>query len=143
MKPVSVLVCGSRDWTDYAYICEVLDRLYAVYKFDLIIHGDSGKYNSRHVAVKGVDCLAGRWCVDRGVQQVILPANWTGLGDAAGMRRNRLMHDWLHPDLVVAFSGGVGTANMMRIAYEGGTPVFDVEDDATVQSLEDFISANF
>ena len=45
---------------------------------------------------------------------------------AAGPIRNKWMLDDAHPDLVVSFYGGRGTANMIKQAREAGVEVFDV-----------------
>jgi len=77
--------------------------------------------------------MAHRWAKKRGVQPVAMEALWDTDGDAAGTRRNARMYAFARPSLIVAFSGGRGTANMMKIGFEGqrrGDPVeiIDVED---------------
>lgn len=126
-----VLVTGGRDYKDIKEVFHVLDTLHAERKFSLIVHGDAGRYKlyaRRPIAIDGVDALAGRWADERGIDQIKFPANWNGHGDAAGMRRNKQMLEFARPDLCVAFSGGRGTANMMRIAREAGVELIDVED---------------
>ena len=48
-----------------------------------------------------------------------MPADWTKHGKAAGPIRNQKMLDEC-PDLVVAFPGGKGTADMVRRAMKAG-----------------------
>lgn len=116
---MKVLICGGRDYRNASEMARALDMIHAERKFTLVIEGDA----------QGADRMSGRWAVDRGVQLVKVPANWTGRGDAAGTERNTLMLD-LFPDieLVVAFSGGTGTANMMMQAHKRGIEIIDVED---------------
>jgi hypothetical protein len=51
-------------------------------------------------------------------------AEWKKYGPAAGPIRNQRMLDW-GPDLVVAFSGGKGTADMVRRARAAGVEVIE------------------
>lgn len=127
-----VLITGGREYALYGELCKVLDDLHAERKFTLLVHGDAGLYKQgyreRPVAFKGADALSGRWADERGIQQVKVPANWEGFGDRAGMRRNKLMLDLAKPDVCIAFPGGRGTANMMRLTREAGVELIDVED---------------
>lgn len=101
-----VLVCGGRDYKDRDRIYAVLDEVSLLGKPDCTIHG----------AYKGADQLADDWAIDRGVQPVRLPALWKFWGAGAGPKRNQNMIDLLAPDIVVAFPGGDGTADMVRRA---------------------------
>ncbi|QGH74800.1 hypothetical protein MAL1_00038 [Bacteriophage DSS3_MAL1] len=126
-----VLVTGGRDYRDKNELYAVLDRLHAERGFSLIVHGDAGRYKlyARHpLAIEGADALAGRWADERGIAQIKCPANWNGEGNAAGMKRNQFMLDFARPELCIAFSGGRGTANMMRLARGAGVEIIDVED---------------
>lgn len=104
-----VLVCGGRDFSDF----EALDNALSAMTVSLVLHGDA----------RGADHLAGRWAGDRGIAQVIFPANWKGEGYAAGPRRNLRMLEIGRPDVVVAFPGGKGTAHMIQAAEDAGVPV--------------------
>lgn len=126
-----VLVTGGRDYRDKGVLYAVLDRLHAERGFSVLVHGDAGRYKlyaRRPLAIEGADALAGRWADERGIDQIKFPANWNGLGDAAGMKRNKQMLEFTRPDLCIAFPGGRGTANMMRLAREAGVELVDVED---------------
>ena len=125
------LVTGGRDFRDKDMLFAIMDRIHAERGIDMVVHGDAGRYKlyaRRPIALDGADALAGRWADERGIAQVKFPANWNGRGDAAGMIRNRLMLDTIKPDLCIAFPGGRGTSNMMRIAREAGVELIDVED---------------
>lgn len=113
-----VLITGGRDYRNQRELFEVLDRLHAERGFTFLVHGDA----------RGADQMAHRWAKKAGVQPVAMEALWDTEGDVSGTKRNKRMLDFSKPDLVVAFSGGRGTSNMMRIAIQAGVEVIDVED---------------
>jgi len=103
-----VIVCGGRDFTDYEWMCRVLDLL----KPDVVIEGEA----------PGADLLSRRWAESRGADVIAIPANWVRYGRAAGPIRNGAMLTY-KPDHVHAFPGGSGTANMIEQAERAGVPV--------------------
>ncbi len=112
-----VLVCGGRDFTDYDYACQVLDDIHAAQPIGAVIHGNS----------RGADTAAGVWAWKHrkeGVNCWPVPAQWAKFGKSAGPKRNQAMIG-MGPDLVVAFPGGRGTADMIRRAKAAGIPVFE------------------
>ncbi len=110
--PVRVLVTGGRDYADKEYIFHVLDRWHAERGIECIIEGDAS----------GADSIAGLWAQERGVPLQTYPAQWE-LGKKAGMLRNLQMLIEGKPNVVIAFSGGNGTDNMVEIAEKNGIPV--------------------
>jgi len=68
------------------------------------------------------------------IKRYVCHADWETHGRAAGPIRNEKMLTW-KPDLVVAFPGGVGTADLVRRAEAAGVPVQrflgDYSGDAT------------
>jgi hypothetical protein len=108
-----VLVCGGRDYGDRATLYATLDRLHAEHHFAVLIAGGA----------RGADTLAEQWAKDRSIPTEIYMADWKGQGRAAGPIRNQRMLTEGKPDLVVAFSGGKGTAGMMALARGAGVPV--------------------
>ena len=56
------------------------------------------------------------------------PADWDKHGKAAGHIRNQQMLDEGKPDLVIAFSGGKGTENMISRSKKAGVEVVEVEE---------------
>jgi predicted Rossmann-fold nucleotide-binding protein len=58
----------------------------------------------------------------RGISEESHPANWNAWGRAAGPRRNQEML-MRKPNLVVAFPGGEGTADMVQKAIAAGVKV--------------------
>lgn len=53
-------------------------------------------------------------------------ADWQKYGKAAGPRRNQRMLDEGKPDLVLAFPGGAGTADMVRRARQANVTVIEI-----------------
>lgn len=70
--------------------------------------------------------MAAQWAQRRGIASTAYEADWAHEGRAAGPIRNMRMLDEGIPDLVVAFPGGRGTANMVRQAKERGFEVLEV-----------------
>ncbi len=58
-----------------------------------------------------------------------IPADWDKFGKGAGPIRNQQMIDEGKPDLVVAFPGGTGTADMVKRAKKHGIEVIEVKND--------------
>lgn len=112
-----VLVCGGRDFKDCGLLFATLDRLAAYNGIDCIIEGDA----------HGADRIAGAWAKRRRVDLRLFPADWRKHGRAAGPIRNQAMLDQGRPDLVVAFPGGAGTADMVRRAHAAGVEVHIVD----------------
>ena len=67
--------------------------------------------------------MAGRYARENDIPCRDFPAEWQRYGRSAGYRRNQRMLDERKPDLVVAFPGGRGTENMVKISRQQG---FDV-----------------
>lgn len=109
----TVLVCGGRDYADRDQLFEVLDRAHIANKIEYLIHG----------CARGADSLANEWASARGIPLELYPALWDVHGRGAGPIRNQLMLDDGKPDLVIAFAGGGGTADMVRRAEAAGVPV--------------------
>lgn len=113
-----VLITGGRDYRNQREMFSVLDKLHAERGFTYLVHGDAA----------GADQMSHRWAKKRGVQPVAMEALWDANGAKDGIARNKRMLDFCTPDVCIAFSGGRGTANMMRLAREAGVELIDVED---------------
>lgn len=109
-----ILVCGGRDYNDRARVGKVLAG-YVDTNTDCmtIIHGGA----------RGADALAREWAFMYGCLEDEFTANWKRYGNAAGPIRNQQMLDEGKPDLVVAFPGGRGTADMVKRAQKAGVKV--------------------
>lgn len=106
-----LLVCGGRNYADYLRVSGVLDRLEV--RPICLIHGNA----------PGADRMAGRWARERGILEFPFTAEWDLFGNGAGYIRNKRMLLVGKPNLVVAFPGGRGTANMIEIARRAGVEV--------------------
>jgi hypothetical protein len=74
----------------------------------------------------GADSLAHEAARDQGRRCEVFHADWERHGKAAGPIRNQAMID-AGADLVIAFPGGRGTADLIRRARKAGIPVREVE----------------
>lgn len=108
-----ILVCGGRDYADYAKVDSILDTLKPTH----IIQGGAS----------GADSLAWDYAYVNNLPCTRYPALWKVQGKAAGPIRNQRMLDEGKPDLVIAFPGGAGTADMVRRARKAGVEVRVVE----------------
>jgi len=109
-----ILVCGGRDFdrTDMAY--RALDALHKAKGIDVVIEGDA----------RGADRIGGYWARKNRIENLKFPADWKLLGKSAGAIRNQKMLDEGKPELVVAFPGGRGTADMVARAEQAGIRVY-------------------
>ena len=112
-----LLVCGGRDYEDLETLFAVLDCI----RPHVVIAGGA----------TGADALAEIWAINRGVPRTIFKADWTKHGKAAGPIRNRQMMSEGKPDMVLAFPGGRGTENMVRLATDAGIPVVRAAEKET------------
>ena len=121
-ESVKVLICGGRRWSRKELTFKTLDFLHERHNFNTVIHG----------AAAGADTLAGEWAESRNIPVRSYPANWrpphlNGRTDMqAGHKRNQLMLETEKPDLVIAFPGTAGTADMMRRSKRAGVRVINL-----------------
>lgn len=108
-----VLACGGRDF--------VMTDRYAAAFHEIV--GRAGASILIHGGARGADTEAGKLARGRGMQVIVFMAQWERDGKAAGPIRNQRMLNEGKPDLVVAFPGGRGTADMVRRAESAGIPV--------------------
>jgi hypothetical protein len=95
---------------------EALDQIHRSRRFTKVIDG----------AASGADGLAHEWAKSKGIKTQRFRADWRLQGRAAGPIRNAQMLRDGNPDLVIAFPGGDGTADMMRQARAAGVQVMDL-----------------
>jgi len=113
-----VLVCGGREFDNFGLLHYTLEYELDKHETHTIIHGDA----------KGADFLARAWAKWVGHAEKRYPANWKTHGRKAGAIRNQQMLDEGKPDLVIAFPGGVGTADMVRRAKASGIEVREIKE---------------
>lgn len=112
-----VIVCGGREYADRRKLFEVMDSIHAERPITFLWHGNA----------RGADSLADLWGWGReGVNVTRVPAQWKKHGKRAGPIRNQNMLGQ-GIDLVIAFPGGRGTADMVRRAKAAGVEVREVE----------------
>ena len=109
---MKVLVTGGRNYNNASVVSRVLHTIDP----SIICQGGA----------TGADMLAAAWAVTNGIPCLTFNADWSQ-GKKAGIIRNQKMLDEFNPDLVVAFPGGRGTADMVRRAKEAGVEVREVE----------------
>lgn len=113
-----VLICGGRDVTNCKLVFDILDNLCKTEVVDCVIEGDA----------RGADRIAGAWAKRRRVDLKLYPADWNKHGISAGPIRNQRMLDEGEPDLVIAFPGGKGTADMVSRAKSASVNVIEVKE---------------
>jgi hypothetical protein len=105
-----VLVCGGRDFDDLALLARALDMIHSRSPIALLIHGGA----------TGADTAAHHWAGFQEIPVKVFHAEWGQFGSGAGPIRNNKMLAEGKPDLVVAFPGGKGTANMIKQSRAAG-----------------------
>lgn len=115
-RPERILVCGGRDFTDQQLVVNILNELrpYFAEQFCLI-----------HGGARGADRCAHVWAFFQGCPVIEMKANWDFYDKKAGPVRNTWMLNWAEPDLIIAFPGGVGTANMVLQAQSRGIDIYE------------------
>jgi hypothetical protein len=136
-----VLVCGGRDF-GYINLHKPSEEKEQEYKFIFSTLNDFARENSDQYnetdnwlpndlfiiagGARGVDTAAIDWAIIYWVTYQEYYADWEKYGKAAGAIRNKQMLDEGKPDVVIAFPGGKGTANMIKQAEERGIKVIRV-----------------
>lgn len=119
-----VLICGGREFYDEHWLKqELCDLVWQRGRFAdvpqqvrVVIHGGA----------RGADRMAENFAIGCGLEVVEFKAEWEKHGRAAGPIRNCRMLAVGKPDLVVAFPGGKGTADMVRQARDAGVRVIEM-----------------
>lgn len=110
-----VIVCGGRDYANKNRVYEVLSGIKEIRH---LWHGNA----------RGADMLADSWGRDQpSVSVHPVPAQWKKYGKRAGPMRNQAMLGQ-SPDMVIAFKGGRGTADMVKRAEAAGVNVLHVSE---------------
>lgn len=110
---MKIIVCGGRAYQNRQRVFETLDALHQERKIDLVAQGGAS----------GADALAKEWAREMGVETGTFYADWKAYGRLAGPMRNQRMLVDVRPDLVVAFPGGSGTADMILRAEQTGVTI--------------------
>jgi hypothetical protein len=110
---LKVLVCGGRNFDDSLTLGSWLGGIHKRQGIALLIEGGA----------RGADFMARKFAEWAGIPVRTFPADWDAHGKAAGPIRNQQMLDEGKPDIVVAFEGGRGTADMIDRAEKAGVRV--------------------
>lgn len=116
-----ILICGGRDFDDWGLFTKGVADHIGVFR------GPNPDITILQGGAKGADFLAKVYAKWVGFTQEEFPADWKTYGKSAGAIRNALMLEEGKPDLVIAFPGGYGTANMVSISKKAGVPVIEVK----------------
>ena len=115
-----VLVCGGRNYYNQSRVDQVLDAAVERLSLAVVIQG----------AARGADEAAIDWAIRRGVEFTSFHADWETMGKRAGWARNQRMLDEGKPDVIIAFPGGRGTADMVKRAESAGVRVIRIDWNA-------------
>lgn len=121
----SWLICGGRtfsDWTTFVNVLRAIKESRAPNDKLTIISG----------CANGADKLAEQWAEADGWGLQQFPADWEKFGRSAGPIRNKRMLEEGRPDMVIAFPGGKGTANMVSQARKAGVKVLTISAEGEV-----------
>ena len=153
-----ILVCGGRDFghvvrtkptpeeespevqakiMEYQYVHSVLHAAIMAYSTE---RNDEDNWLPTDIIIieggaRGADAAAWDFAVINFTRHMQFKANWKRFGKAAGHFRNTQMLVDGKPDLVIAFPGGEGTANMVSQAKADGVPVIEC-DGKTIPKFE-------
>lgn len=136
---MKILVCGGRDFgrvhpqnenslEQYKFIMDVLGRLMIKYSKE---YNPKDNWLPTDITIisggaSGADSAAIDFAISNFTKLEVYEAAWKTHGKAAGAIRNQQMLDEGKPDLVVAFPGGNGTADMVRRARNKGIEVKEI-----------------
>lgn len=112
MMPYTIMVTGSRFYTDVQFVHNVLDRYSKDHLPDVhLIEGGAG----------GADRIARKWAIRNNVTFTTFQAEWDKYGRLAGPLRNQRMVD-SNPDICLAFPhpGSKGTHDAINRARNAG-----------------------
>jgi hypothetical protein len=112
-----IAVTGGRDYAQVMTVFETLDILHREYPDFTLVVGDA----------KGADAHARTWATKKNVRHEVYYADWKAYPKAAGPIRNKQMLD-SGVDILVAFPGGNGTANMTGLCKKAGVQILVIED---------------
>lgn len=116
---MKVVIAGSRNFTNYALMCDVMSRLPSELEITEVVSG----------CARGADKLGERWAAEHNIPVKCFPADWETYGKKAGPIRNQQMADYA--DVLVAFplKGSIGTKDMIYKAMKAHMRVFVEESD--------------
>ena len=115
-----ILVCGGRNFDDWRKTVSWMEHVCGKYR------GINRDITVIEGGATGADFLGRVYAKWVGFNVETHPADWKKYGKGAGPIRNQQMLDEGKPDVVVAFPGGTGTADMVAKAKKAGVKVIEV-----------------
>jgi hypothetical protein len=111
---MKILVCGGRHYEGASLVHSKLSE----FNPDCVLQGG---------CPTGADKFAREWAARNNTICETFAANWSEEGPKAGPLRNQKMLDYGKPDLVFAFPGNRGTADMVRRAKKANVQVIEFQ----------------
>ena len=109
---MKVIIAGSRDITDYSLVKEAIKE--ANLEITEVVSG----------CARGVDSLGEYWAQENNIPVKRFPADWEGLGRAAGVIRNGQMAEYGEALIAIKYPNSIGTNDMIRKAKRNNLVVF-------------------
>lgn len=106
---MKVVISGSRSILNKELVESYLNEFNP--KIEFLICG----YDPKKRLPKGVDEIAYRWAINKGIPVDTFPANWEKYGKMAGRLRNKQMVDC--GDVLIAIWDGQSTGTLSTITY--------------------------
>ena len=103
------VICGGRDFSDQSMFDNAMSELTQALGIPrAVVHG----------CASGADQMAAAWGRRLAIDVHGSSPDWKTHGRAGGPIRNQKMLEDFKPDVVIAFPGGSGTADMVRRAHK-------------------------
>lgn len=108
-----VIIAGSRDLKDHYHLVEqaVIDSGFDV---TTVISGGA----------PGIDSHGEEWALNRGIKFIVIPAQWSRLGNRAGPIRNTWMAEEGEALIALPRGKSFGTRDMISKAWAKGLKVY-------------------
>jgi YspA, cpYpsA-related SLOG family len=114
---MKVIIAGSRTFTDYQCLCQVLapER----HRLTQVLTGGA----------RGAELLGYRWAWKHAVKHQLFRADWERFGKAAGVRRNHQLAQAGDVLVVFGHTTSPGTAHLIQCIQQLGKPVVVISGD--------------
>lgn len=125
MKELAILVCGDRNWTDYALVKKFIEAVVEKTKAKKIkvVEGEA----------RGADTCGRKVAEANSYNLAAYPARWDIYGPGAGPVRNKQQLEKENPHLVIGFHDDIenskGTLDMINKSVLAGKPTILVSHD--------------
>lgn len=103
-----VIVAGTRTCSSFTLVRQAIEM--SKFKIDELVSGEA----------RGVDTMAETYAKNRNIPIKLFPADWDGLGKAAGFIRNEQMAKYATHLIAIWNSISPGTQNMIELAKAHG-----------------------